>query len=149
MWGQLPGGDHWNKWLTENRDYLEIQAGLRKTQFEHFLMPKKSKMSWVEVYKFVDIGSNEGEYKDIISKLDKNTYDTSRLKDLFKTECQDELVVFGSARGALEEAIRGERLSNSCSFPKDAINGGFKYYLDILEGKETEPQKIEFVKNLK
>jgi len=50
-WGQKRGGRHWNHWLSDSqKPYIEIQAGLLKTQMEHFLMPGHSEISFVEAY---------------------------------------------------------------------------------------------------
>jgi tetratricopeptide (TPR) repeat protein len=51
LWGQSPGGDHWQEWLAQpGREYLEIQAGLARTQLEHVPMPGRASWSWVEAY---------------------------------------------------------------------------------------------------
>ena len=147
LWGQLPGGRHWNEWLTVNRDYLEIQAGLRKTQFEHFLMPKHSEISWCEVYKFVDIGSNEGDYFETCSKVDSMVYDPICHDKLFNYKQSENIDFFGTSRGALEECLRGKKLSKDCIFPKDSITDDFRYYVDLLEGKNGTDYKVEYAIN--
>jgi hypothetical protein len=51
LWGKSPGGEHWQQWLAEpGREYLEIQAGLARTQLEHLPMPAGASWSWVEAY---------------------------------------------------------------------------------------------------
>jgi hypothetical protein len=51
LWGKSPGGDHWQEWLAEpGHEYLEIQAGLARTQLEHLPMPARESWSWVEAY---------------------------------------------------------------------------------------------------
>jgi tetratricopeptide (TPR) repeat protein len=52
LWGQGRGGRHWQEWLTEpgTGGYLEIQAGLARTQLEHIPMAADSEFSWLEVY---------------------------------------------------------------------------------------------------
>lgn len=50
-WGDGAGGRHWQRWLSpEGGQYLELQAGLSTTQFEHELMPPGTSWDWVEVY---------------------------------------------------------------------------------------------------
>jgi len=147
LWGQLPGGRHWNEWLTVGRDYLEIQAGLRKTQFEHFLMPARSELSWCEVYKFVDIGSNEGDYFEVQKKIDSLVYDPVCYDNLFCHKENNYIDFFGTSRGALEETLRGSRLSKYCCFPKESITDDFKYYLDLLEGRTSSDYKLEYTIN--
>ncbi len=149
LWGWLPGGRHWNEWLTCGRDYFEIQAGLRKTQFEHFLMPKHSEISWCEVYKFLDLGTNEGDYFEVADKIDAMVYDPSCHNELFVHEATDKIDFMGTSRGALEEALRGSRLSKDCYFPKESIDESFKYYLDLLEGRTDGEYEIEYTINPK
>jgi hypothetical protein len=51
LWGKSPGGDHWQEWLAQpGQEYLEIQAGLARTQLEHLPMPAGASWSWVEAY---------------------------------------------------------------------------------------------------
>lgn len=50
-WGTGPGGRRWQEWLSPgSTGYLEIQAGLRPTQFEHAAMPAGASWDWVEAY---------------------------------------------------------------------------------------------------
>ncbi len=149
LWGNLPGGKHWNEWLTGGRDYLEIQAGLMKTQFEHFIMPKNSEITWCEVYKGVDIGTNEGDYFDLVEKIDSNVYNPAELLNLFKHQPSDKVEFMGTPRGALEEAIRGKRISKYCIFPKESITDDYKYYTDLLQGIEGSDYNIEYLANSK
>ena len=51
LWGKGPGGDHWQEWLAQpGQEYLEVQAGLARTQLEHLPMPARASWSWVEAY---------------------------------------------------------------------------------------------------
>jgi tetratricopeptide (TPR) repeat protein len=52
LWGHGRGGRRWQEWLTEpgTGGYLEIQAGLARTQLEHLPMPADSAFSWLEAY---------------------------------------------------------------------------------------------------
>ena len=51
LWGKSAGGDHWQEWLAQpGAEYLEIQAGLARTQLEHLPMPGRASWSWVEAY---------------------------------------------------------------------------------------------------
>lgn len=50
-WGSGEGGRHWQRWLSpDGGEYLELQAGLAATQFEHVLMPGRTSWDWLEVY---------------------------------------------------------------------------------------------------
>ncbi|MFF4193263.1 DUF5107 domain-containing protein [Nonomuraea sp. NPDC001831] len=52
LWGRGPGGRRWQDWLTEPGagGYLEIQAGLARTQLEHVPLPGGGEFSWLEAY---------------------------------------------------------------------------------------------------
>jgi tetratricopeptide (TPR) repeat protein len=51
LWGQSLGGQRWQQWLSPpGHPYLEIQAGLARTQLEHLPMPAESTWSWLEAY---------------------------------------------------------------------------------------------------
>lgn len=52
LWGNGRGGRRWQEWLTEpgTGGYLEIQAGLARTQLEHVPMAADSDFSWLEAY---------------------------------------------------------------------------------------------------
>lgn len=48
-WGIQQGGANWQKFLA-TPDYIEIQAGLAKTQSHHRPMPPHATWTWVEAY---------------------------------------------------------------------------------------------------
>ena len=51
VWGMGPGGRRWQEFLSvPGRAYMEIQAGLARTQREHLPMPPKAEWSWMEAY---------------------------------------------------------------------------------------------------
>ena len=51
LWGRSSGGRRWQEFLSEpGCAYLEIQAGLARTQAEHLPMPGRSSWSWLEAY---------------------------------------------------------------------------------------------------
>lgn len=51
VWGQGRGGKNWQSYLSKQGSaYIEIQAGLAKTQLEHLPMPAKQSLSWLEAY---------------------------------------------------------------------------------------------------
>ncbi|MFF2846194.1 DUF5107 domain-containing protein [Streptomyces sp. NPDC058001] len=51
LWGRHAGGRRWQEWLSEpGLSYLEIQAGLARTQLEHLPLPAGAEWSWVEAY---------------------------------------------------------------------------------------------------
>ncbi|HEU5222290.1 MAG TPA: DUF5107 domain-containing protein [Candidatus Lumbricidophila sp.] len=65
VWGATAGGARWQEWLSgPGREYLEIQAGLARTQLEHLPMPAGATWSWVETYGrlVIDPAAVAGEY---------------------------------------------------------------------------------------
>lgn len=51
LWGQGTGGKNWQDFLSEpGKPYLEIQAGLARTQLEHLRMPARTEWAWLEGY---------------------------------------------------------------------------------------------------
>ncbi|WP_052681908.1 DUF5107 domain-containing protein [Saccharothrix sp. ST-888] len=50
-WGTGTGGKHWQEWLSgPDSAYLEIQAGLARTQLEHLPLPGGTTWTWTEAY---------------------------------------------------------------------------------------------------
>ncbi|MEI7437288.1 MAG: DUF5107 domain-containing protein, partial [bacterium] len=51
LWGQSAGGKRWQEFLSRpGHSYLEIQAGLARTQAEHLPMPAGAEWEWLEAY---------------------------------------------------------------------------------------------------
>jgi hypothetical protein len=51
LWGESAGGRRWQEWLAPGADgYLEIQAGLARTQLEHLRLPAGESWDWLEAY---------------------------------------------------------------------------------------------------
>ena len=53
VWGTGTGGAQWQQWLSGTGSYLEIQAGLARTQLEHLRLPAGQTWSWTETYRAV------------------------------------------------------------------------------------------------
>ena len=51
QWGIGAGGQRWQEWLSgPDAEYIEIQAGLARTQLEHLELPGGATWEWVEAY---------------------------------------------------------------------------------------------------
>ncbi|MCT1458291.1 DUF5107 domain-containing protein [Aestuariimicrobium sp. p3-SID1156] len=55
VWGNSPGGSAWQRWLSGEGSYIEIQAGLAPTQLEHLRLPAGDTWSWTESYRAVQL----------------------------------------------------------------------------------------------
>ncbi|MCD2497628.1 DUF5107 domain-containing protein [Microbacterium nymphoidis] len=56
VWGESDGGRRWQSWLSHGTgSYLEIQAGLARTQLEHVPMPAGATWSWTEAYGLLEV----------------------------------------------------------------------------------------------
>ncbi len=50
-WGTGPGGKRWQSWLSRpGHAYIEVQAGLARTQMEYRSMPAGAEWAWLEAY---------------------------------------------------------------------------------------------------
>ncbi len=126
LWGKGRGGKHWNEWLSEEgSSNLEIQAGLAHTQLEHIPMKGKTTWEWVEAFTALerDPAVMHGEYKDALK--DVEDYMLSRIGNPNELTFPDDsevvsskIVHKGSDWGAIEESVRGERISDLFLFPK-------------------------------
>ena len=70
VWGTGPGGQHWQKWLSpRGGSYLEIQAGLARTQLEHLPLPAHERWSWLETYGPLQLadGSAHGDWATAVA----------------------------------------------------------------------------------
>lgn len=63
-WGSNLGSDNWQAFLTENAGrYVEIQAGLAKTQYGCIPMPPHSAWEWMEQYGAIQVDSEKDWYE--------------------------------------------------------------------------------------
>ena len=150
VWGNHQGGRHWNEWLSDRAGaYIEIQAGLLKTQMEHFLMKAESVISWQECYLAVAVDPSvaHGDFKTATDTVKRivNEKKTLLSKDAFDVLSQEPPVLYGSGFGALEERLRGEPISTLCEFFEDSMGYPERDWLALLEGgtlpthAQTEP----------
>lgn len=151
VWGKGAGGKNWNNFLSDgkNSGYIEIQAGLARTQLEHIPMPAGDTWTWVEGYGALSAdaavmhGEWNGAVKAVESVLD-NIF-TSGMENEFEklkgTEATPmEFIHMGSGWGALENARRaadGEpSLSDVFEFPAVSMGEMQREWMLLLE-KET------------
>lgn len=65
VWGMGAGGRRWQEFLSvPDRPYVEIQAGLARTQREYVPMPAGAQWSWVEAYGLMEADPGQVHDKD-------------------------------------------------------------------------------------
>ncbi|MEV0648701.1 DUF5107 domain-containing protein [Phytomonospora sp. NPDC050363] len=131
VWGENPGGRRWQDWLTEpgSGGYLEIQAGLARTQLEHLPMAAGDTWAWVEAYGALDVSPDATHAPDwpaareaVQSQLDERLplpALNSRL-DEWARWCDarpTERLSTGSGWGALERHRRNAVGANPADLP--------------------------------
>lgn len=140
VWGQHQGGRHWNEWLSDKAGaYIEIQAGLLKTQLEHFVMDANSRISWQESYCALSIDpevahGDFGTAADTVSDIVRNIR-SAHPEDAFSIVKEGEIAFYGSGWGALENKIRKVPVSRICHFPEDSMDAEQRDWNELLQSK--------------
>ena len=119
-WGTAAGGRHWQEWLCgPDRRYLEIQAGLGRTQLEHLRLGPSSEISWAEAYAPIEAapGTAHGSWPDALGEVAELVARTVPDDDLdewhrwWRAEVADatpQQMMAGSGTGEAELVVRGE-----------------------------------------
>lgn len=133
-WGHLKGSRHWQDILTDNAgDYIEIQAGLGKTQYECIPMPPKTSWSWVEVYTGVEVPSEmvRGDYKELVNYINET------VKDTVSTEILDEVCESTNSSISLK---KGEMVyaATGYGYVKNAVDGTAPKHLEFTLCEESK-----------
>ncbi len=151
VWGMGSGGRHWQEFLSvPNSAYIEIQAGLARTQSEYLPMPAGAEWTWLEAYGLMEAdpevvhGSN---WQEAYQSVDKLVSEMMPL-DLLESKLQatndmaerpsDEIIQRGSGWGALERRRRersGEKPFSppSMIFDDDSLDADQESWLALLE----------------
>ena len=125
LWGQGNGGKHWGEFLAgaephSGEGYLEIQAGLARTQLEHFVMPGNSTLQWTECFAALNASPKalHGDWNEAQKAVEHalSEYTGGKTADEFLqerfpdlTSLRDEKMLYaGSGWGALENRVRKE-----------------------------------------
>ncbi len=145
LWGTSSGGDHWQEWLAQpGHEYLEIQAGLARTQLEHLPMPGRASWSWVEAYGLLrsDAGAVHGENwslaraavsRDLEELIPRAELDRAlAAATVWADAAPVEVLSRGSGWGALERRLRERDGDDSLSMPGTPFG-------DETLGPEQEP----------
>ncbi|MCZ7545460.1 MAG: DUF5107 domain-containing protein [Anaerolineae bacterium] len=120
LWGTGPGGRKWQRFLapTAAQGYLEIQAGLARTQMEHLAMPSGATWSWLEAYGLLEAdadavhGVRWADARGAVSDALERLIPRARLDAVLERSARladappDALLQRGSGWGALERVRR-------------------------------------------
>lgn len=116
VWGTGAGGKHWGEYLSiPGSTYVEIQAGLSKTQLEHFTIEGGETLEWIEHYAPINIDKSKahGDWNEAQNTVENEISSFSEgiveFPDL--NAVHTEMLFSGSAWGLLEEKI-GARYSS-------------------------------------
>uniref|UniRef100_UPI004029A50B DUF5107 domain-containing protein n=1 Tax=Eubacterium sp. TaxID=142586 RepID=UPI004029A50B len=151
-WGHRKGSKHWQKMLTDKAgDYVEIQAGLGKTQYECLPMPPKTSWSFIECYSLADIGKEtvKGEYKELVEAVKKQISEHGNSDALDKRLSQVEndislqkgkIIYKGSGMGSLGKLFCGGESEHLEFIPDEEC----EYWNALADGKEPETDIISF-----
>lgn len=122
-WGKNRGSDRWQEFLTEDAGrYLEIQAGLGKTQYGCIPMPPHSAWEWMEQYGPVRVNGDMqkksfAELREhmtgiVANELKERQTEQKLRQTAAMAKSQGTCIYQGSSYGALEKYLReleGER----------------------------------------
>ena len=148
VWGSGSGGRHWQEWLSPRGGrYLEIQAGLLRTQLEHVAMPGGAEWSWVETYGAVQAdpavvhGSDWAAARQAVERSLLAVVPEDRLAELqdeasaLAGSPPTELLHLGSGWGALERRLRGGgRVDRpSTPFPEASLGPEQADWVELLD----------------
>lgn len=142
-WGHLKGSAHWQEMLTDKAGwYVEIQAGLGKTQYECLPMPPKTVWSFMECYTLANIGSENvskpyDAFVDAVNHQVNGLYSSDELDELCKKAADEislqkgEIVFSGSGFGYLNDLI----LSNAPKHLEFTPQPDVKPWIDFVRNK--------------
>lgn len=126
-WGHKKGSHHWQRMLTDNAgDYVEIQAGLGKTQYECIPMPPKCVWSFSECYTLADISADKTDapYSELVNAV------------------KEQIASFGGTE-LLDEKLSDFMNDISLQKGNKVLTGsGFGYLNCVLGGKA--PAQLDF-----
>lgn len=120
-WGHNKGSDRWQEFLTENAGrYVEIQAGLGKTQYGCIPMPPHTAWEWLEQYRGIQVSAPDASFEELQREVDRRLKE-ERLPDVLEKRLKEskqmafkqaEVLKKGTEHAALkqiEREITGDR----------------------------------------
>lgn len=155
LWGQGQGGRNWNQWLAgEPVPYVEIQAGLARTQYEHIQMKGKSEISWVEGYTVTmcDPQKVHGDFRtavDTVSAFVGSVMPTEQeMRAMFDDLKEGQIEQYGSAWGYVANCLREKQgeaaISTRLAFPEEAVKQEECIWLNFLRTGVMKEENMAF-----
>jgi tetratricopeptide (TPR) repeat protein len=149
IWGSHPGGLHCQEFLGADTRYVEIQAGLTRTQQETVPMPARTEWGWTEAFGLLEADSEKihgNDWSAAIENADQAIESQISNKQLEKIDKQlaarssapaEEILSNGSGWGALERlraSSSGQRdlIPPELIFPADTIGPDQAPWLKLL-----------------
>lgn len=142
-WGHRKGSSHWQKMLTDKAgDYVEIQAGLGKTQYECIPMPPKCVWSFSECYTLADIPESKVNlpYNELVNAVREQIHSLGgcnmldkKLPDFLNDISlqKGDVVLSGSGFGYLNKTLGGKAPEHLAFYADDEV----KPWIDLAENK--------------
>lgn len=78
-WGNTTGGLKWQEWLSGDRAYAEIQAGLASTQLEHLRLPAGETWRFTESYRPIHVQDPGGPWTKVVDSARQATLEAAEL----------------------------------------------------------------------
>ena len=132
VWGQKEGSHRWQQFLNEKAgNYIEIQAGLAKTQYGCLPMPKESEWEWLEAYGAMQVDKEKvdgdwRELREIVGEV---------LEEVLPVKKLEEMLVNTRETIALKQAELKE---------EGSLFGAIENHRRTLQGKDALSQHLDF-----
>lgn len=157
VWGDSHGGDNWKNFLSDgnNDGYVEIQAGLARTQLEHIPLESGGVYTWAEAYGALEQpaeklhGAWETAQQTVVQAMD-DVFDhrTDAILNRMKRmpAKPGAMIHMGSGWGCLEQLRRsadGEKeLSAWYHFPESTLNNCQLPWLGLLRSGSVDAPDV-------
>ena len=143
-WGHLQGSDNWQKLLSDKAGYyVEIQAGIGRTQYECIPMPPKTSWCFSECYTLanlsdIDINSPYEDLIDAVNRQVNSIHSSSEMDNIAKINEQNislqkgKIKYIGSGFGYLHNTLTHSAPPHLEFSKQDDIEN----YISLSKGKE-------------